>query len=121
VLWSLTSNALHCILQFLVLVLPRDRSKKIEVLVLPPPGRGAPPSGCRPNLEPADRVLLAALSPAAAPLLGGCVFVTPTTLLWRHRELIARRWTYPHRVPGRPTIPASRRDAALRLALAHFA
>jgi putative transposase len=33
-------------------------------------------------------------------------FVTPETVLGWHRDLINRRWRYPHRQPGRPsTVP----------------
>jgi hypothetical protein len=42
-------------------------------------------------------------------------FVTPATLRW-HRELIADRWTYPHKRPGRPPIPQETRELILRLA-----
>jgi putative transposase len=42
--------------------------------------------------------------------------VSPATVLRWHRELVARRWTYPHRRPGRPTTPVEVRGAVLRLA-----
>jgi transposase InsO family protein len=112
----LTYNALRCILQFLVLVLRRDRSKEIEVLVLRHQVAVLRRQVHRSDLEPADRVLLAALSRLLRRSSWGAFFVTPATLLRWHRELIARRWTYPHRAPGRPAIPASLRDAVLQLA-----
>jgi putative transposase len=43
-------------------------------------------------------------------------FVTPATLLRWHRELIARRWTYPHARSGRPPVATQIRDLVLRLA-----
>jgi transposase InsO family protein len=44
------------------------------------------------------------------------LFVTPTTVLRWHRELVARRWTFPHRCPGRPATAAEVRELVVRLA-----
>jgi putative transposase len=42
--------------------------------------------------------------------------VRPATVLRWHRQLVRRRWTYPHRPPGRP--PLDRRAQALVVQLA---
>ncbi len=64
----------------------------------------------------ADRALLAALS-RSLPRRAWTVFsFKPETLLSWHRQLVARRWTYPHRRPGRPPIERSLREVILRLA-----
>ena len=46
----------------------------------------------------------------------GRFFVQPATLLRWHRDLVAKRWTYPHGRPGRPAIPAGTTALVLRLA-----
>jgi len=42
--------------------------------------------------------------------------VLPRTLLRWHAQLITRRWTYPHRRPGRPPIAPPIRAPVLRMA-----
>jgi putative transposase len=42
--------------------------------------------------------------------------VKPETLLRWHRQLMARRWTYSHRTPGRPPLARSLRELILQLA-----
>jgi transposase InsO family protein len=42
--------------------------------------------------------------------------VKPETLLRWHRQLVARRWTYAHRAPGRPPLESSLRSLIVRLA-----
>jgi putative transposase len=61
-------------------------------------------------------VLLTALS-RALPRRSWTIFpVSPGTLLRWHRQLVARRWTYPHRRQGRPPIDRELRDLVVRLA-----
>jgi len=68
----------------------------------------------RPKLEPADRVVLAALSRLLPRTRRPVFFVTPATLLRWHRQLIAGHWTYPQARSGRPPIarPADPRTGA---------
>jgi transposase InsO family protein len=42
--------------------------------------------------------------------------VRPATLLRWHRELVRRRWTYPHRRPGRPALDRRVQTLVVRLA-----
>lgn len=114
--WSLAYSSLRCIFQFLVLVLRGERSTQIEVLVLRHQVAVLRRQVHRPDLQHADRVLLAALSRLLRRSSWGAFLVTPATLLRWHRNLIARRWSYPHHSPGRPAIPANLREAVLRLA-----
>ena len=51
----------------------------------------------RPRYTPADRLVLAVLAKLLPRERWAVFLVTPATLLRWHRELIARRWTYPRR------------------------
>jgi putative transposase len=101
----------------LVLRFRSDREKEIEILVLRHQLRVLERQVGRPQLTQADRALLAGLSrvlPRQA--WKRSLFVTPGTLLRWHRELVARRWTYPHRRPGRPATPNETRELIVLLA-----
>jgi len=69
----------------------------------------------RPALRPADRALLAGLSRLLGRRRLGRFFVQPETLLRWHRDLVRRRWTFPHR-SGRPSVPSGTVGIVLRLA-----
>jgi transposase InsO family protein len=88
----------------LLVVLGRSSaSKDIELLVLRHEvavlGRANP----KPRLDWADRAVFAALVRRLPPMLRGYRLVTPGTILRWHRRLVAKKWTYPHRV-GRPPL-----------------
>ena len=51
----------------------------------------------RPQLRASDRALLAAAGRLLPPARRHGLLVTPQTLLRWQRELVRRRWTYPHR------------------------
>jgi transposase InsO family protein len=56
---------------------------------------------------------LAGLVPRA---LWGSFLVTPQTILAWHRSLVRKRWTYPHRRAGRPSLPKETTELICRLA-----
>lgn len=68
----------------------------------------------RPDLLPADRMLMAALGSRLPP---GRLLFSPATLLRWHRELVRRRWAVFRLRPrrGRPPISDQLRDLILRL------
>jgi putative transposase len=69
----------------------------------------------RPALRSVDRTFLAAASRLLSPERWGSFFVTPDMLMRWHRQLVARRWTYPTRRAGRPPIGGEIRELVLRL------
>ena len=72
----------------------------------------------RPRLEPADRLIMAAFARRLPRSLWKFPIVSPSTLLRWHRELLARKWTYPHTAKslGRPPTRAAVRVLVLRFA-----
>ncbi len=109
--------SLRRLLELVVLRCRSEREKEIEILLLRHQLRVLERQVARPQLTPADRALLAAFSRALSRRASRrSAFVTPGTLLRWHRELVARRWTYPHRRPGRPPTAAEVRELVIRLA-----
>jgi putative transposase len=69
----------------------------------------------RPRLDWADRAVLAGLARLLPRRVWQGRLMQPTTLLRWHRDLVRRRWSYPHR-RGRPGLAAELRGLVLRLA-----
>ncbi len=69
----------------------------------------------RPHVDWADRAVQAGLARLLPRAIWRGLFVQPATLLRWHRDLVRRRWTYPHR-RGRPAMAREIRDLVLRLA-----
>src|ERR671935_1784573 len=109
--------SLRRLLELVVLRFRSEQEKEIEILLLRHQLRVLERQVARPQLTQADRALLAAFSrmlPRQA--WRRSLFVTPATVLRWHRDLVARRWTYPHRGPGRPATPTEVRELVVRLA-----
>ncbi|WP_446220039.1 integrase core domain-containing protein [Micromonospora sp. IBHARD004] len=113
---SLVYLLLRQVLRMLSQLVRDDGAKDVEILVLRHQVAVLRRQVHRPDLEPADRVVLAVLSRLLPRSRWSTFFVTPATLLRWHRELVARRWTYPHARPGRPPVNAQVRELVLRLA-----
>src|SRR6266542_677395 len=69
----------------------------------------------RPQVDWADRAVLAGLARLLPRPTWRGLFVQPETLLRWHRGLVRRRWSYPHQ-RGRPALAAELRGLVLRLA-----
>jgi putative transposase len=109
--------SLRRLLELVVLRCRSEREKEIEILLLRHQLRVLERQVARPQLTQADRAMLAAFSRVLSrQAWRRSAFVTPATLLRWHRELVARRWTYTHRRPGRPATAAEMRELVVRLA-----
>ena len=69
----------------------------------------------RPVYRASDRAFLAAVSRTLRREAWDAFLVRPETLLRWHRRLVARKWTAPHRPPGRPALDPEVRELILRL------
>jgi putative transposase len=93
-----------------------EAANEVEILVLRHELAVLRRQVARPSCCLADRVFLAALARMLPRDRRGSVFVRPETIRRWHRSLLARRWTYPHRRPGRPATDAGVRALIVRLA-----
>lgn len=112
---SLVYLLLRQVLQMLTQLARDDGAKDVEILVLRHQVAVLRRHVHRPQLESADRIVLAVLSRLLPRSRSPVFFVTPATLLRWHRQLIARHWTYPHARRGRPPVDQQIRDLVLRL------
>jgi putative transposase len=93
-----------CQLVNLLLLLARSSaSKDVELLVLRHEVAVLRRANPKPRLDWADRAVFATLVRRLPPMLRKHRLVTPGTILHWHRRLIAKKWTYPHRL-GRPPL-----------------
>jgi transposase InsO family protein len=100
----------------IVLAARSEEANEVEVLALRHEVAILRRQVARPRLEPADRALFAALSRLLPRSRWESLAVTPATLVAWHRRLVARRWTYPHRYPGRPAVDEQTTALVVRLA-----
>ena len=113
---SLGYVVLRQVLQLIVLGMRGERSKEVEILVLRHQVAVLRRQVKRLDLESTDRAVLSALARLLPRPRWATFLITPATLLRWHRNLVARKWTYPRRRPGRPAIRAEIRALVLRLA-----
>jgi putative transposase len=99
----------------LVLLARSSASKDMELLVLRHEVAVLRRANPKPRLDWADRAVLAAVVGLLPKALGEFRFVTPGTILGWHRRLVAKKWTYPHRL-GRPVL-----DEALAMLIERMA
>jgi putative transposase len=95
---------------------PGSRHNDVEVLILRHQLAVLRRQVSRPRLRQRDRLFMAALSRMLPRERWSAFLVRPQTLLWWHRELVRRKWTYRHRSPGgRLPIAQDVRDLILRM------
>ncbi len=107
---------LRRLLELLALRRRGEADKDIEIVVLRHQLAVLRRQVKRPIFRPADRAFLAAASRVLTGERWHAFLVRPETLLRWHRRLVARKWTRPHRPPGRPALDPEVKDLILRLA-----
>jgi putative transposase len=103
------------LLGWLVRLARSSAAKDAEVLMLRHEVAVLRRQVARPRMDWADRAVLAGLARILPRPIWRGRLVQPATLLRWHRDLVRRRWTYPHR-RGRPAVTAELRQLVLRLA-----
>jgi transposase InsO family protein len=120
VVWSFVYLALCRLVQLVVLLCRSERSKELEILVLRHELAILRRQPRRARLRPVDRAILAALARALPQSAWTSLSVRPATVLRWHRQLVRRRWTYPHRL-GRPPLDRRVQGLVVRLASENLA
>src|SRR6478672_584348 len=88
------------VLGWLMLLARSDAAKDVEILTLRHEVAVLRRTNPRPKISWLDRAVLSALSTLLPTPLRQLRLVSPRTLLRWHAQIVARRWTYPHRSPG---------------------
>jgi transposase InsO family protein len=104
------------VLSWLALLARSDTAKDAEILTLRHEVAVLRRTNPCPKMSWLDRAVLSALSRLLPAPLRRIRLVSPRTLLRWHQQLVARRWTYPHRRPGRPPTAPPSRALVLRMA-----
>lgn len=120
--WVVAIRLIHqlaCqLFRWLALLARSSAAKDVEILMLRHQLTVAQRIQPRPQFSWSDRAVMAALlrmvnKHQCARL---ALLVTPRSVLRWHARLVARKWTCPHRRPGRPPTPEAPRQLVLRLA-----
>ena len=104
------------LLSWLALLARSEATKDVEILVLRHEVTVLRRRHPRPTMNWVDRAVLSALSRLLPTSVRRVRLVSPRTLLRWHTQLVARRWTYPRRQPGRPPTPQPIRALILQMA-----
>ena len=104
------------VLSWLALLARSDAAKDVEILTLRHEVAVLRRTNTRPMPTWLDRAVLSALGRLLPTSLRQLRLVSPRTLLRWHAQLVARRWTYPHRRPGRPPTAMPVRALVLQMA-----
>ena len=104
------------VVDFVLLHRMDDLAKDAEILLLRHQLAVLRRQASRPRFSWTDRALVATLARLVPRERWAAFLVTPETILRWHRALVRRYWTYPHRRPGRPRLPADTVELILRLA-----